>query len=215
MEQNATQHYLLSFIEEKDPLILQMEQYANENHVPIMDKLGMEFMLQLLRLIEPTSILEIGAAIGYSAIRMAKNVHANVVTIERDKERYDEAVLNINQAGLQDTISLIFGDALETSLQVKQHGTFDVIFIDAAKGQYQRFFELYEPLLNEGGVIITDNVLFHGLVVEENIEKKRLRSLVNKIKNYNEWLMAHDGFDTTIFPIGDGVAVSKKRGERK
>ncbi|WP_416827399.1 O-methyltransferase [Ectobacillus polymachus] len=212
MEQNATNEYLLSFVD-KDPVTLEMEQYALEHHIPIMDKLGMEFMLQLLRLIEPTSILEIGAAIGYSAIRMAKSSHANVVTIERDEERYKEAVCNIKRTGMEDRISLIFGDALEQFPQVKEHGTFDVIFIDAAKGQYQRFFELYEPLLNEGGVIITDNVLFHGLVVEENIEKKRLRSLVKKIKNYNEWLMAHIGYDTTIFPIGDGVAVSKKRGD--
>lgn len=211
MEQDAVQEYLLSFINQNDSLILEMEQYAVEHEVPIMDKLGMEFMLQMLRLIQPKSILEIGAAIGYSGIRMVKAADADVVTIERDIERYEKAVSYIEKAGLQNRISLLFGDALETFGQVSKHGTFDVIFIDAAKGQYQRFFELYEPLLNDEGVIITDNVLFRGLVAEENIENKRIRSLVKKIKTYNEWLMTHPKYDTTIFPIGDGVAVSKKK----
>jgi predicted O-methyltransferase YrrM len=211
MGQDAVQQYLLSFIKQEDPLLAEMEQYAAEHEVPIMDKLGMEFMLQMLRIIEPKSILEIGAAIGYSGIRMVKAADANVVTIERDAQRYEKAVSYIQKAGLEDRISLIFGDALETFEQIKAYGTFDVIFIDAAKGQYQRFFELYEPLLSEKGVIITDNVLFRGLVAEEHIENKRIRSLVRKIKTYNEWLMAHSEYDTTIFPIGDGVAVSKKK----
>jgi predicted O-methyltransferase YrrM len=156
--------------------------------------------------------LEIGAAIGYSSIRMTQAVQANIITVERDAERYEKAISYINQADLGHRISVVFGDALETVEQVEKFGAFDVIFIDAAKGQYQRFFELYEPLLNPGGVIITDNVLFRGLVTVEHIENKRIRSLVKKIKSYNEWLMAHSGYDTTIFPIGDGVAVSKKKG---
>ncbi|MFX3624506.1 MAG: O-methyltransferase [Ectobacillus sp.] len=213
MEHTAIAQYLLSFHRQDDQLLLEMEQYASEHEVPIMDRLGMEFMLQMLRLVEPKSILEIGAAIGYSGIRMAKAVpNAHIVTIERDVERYEKAVAYIQQSGVEERISLIFGDALEAADEVKKYGTFDMIFIDAAKGQYQRFFELYEPLLNEKGVIITDNVLFRGLVAEETIENKRIRSLVKKIKTYNEWLMGHSGYDTAIFPIGDGVAVSKKKG---
>ncbi|MCP8967263.1 O-methyltransferase [Ectobacillus ponti] len=213
MGQDAISQYLLSFVPETSGLIQEMEQYAAEHGVPIMDRLGMEFMLQMLRLIEPKRILEIGAAIGYSAIRMAQAFpDAHIVTIERDEERYAKAVQYIGDSEAAARIALIQGDALETGEQVKQHGTFDVIFIDAAKGQYQRFFELYAPLLREKGVIITDNVIFRGLVAEENIENKRMRSLVRKIRTYNEWLMAHPDYDTTIFPIGDGVAVSKKKG---
>ncbi|MFB9761124.1 O-methyltransferase [Ectobacillus funiculus] len=212
MEQTAVQQYLLSFVKQEDELLVNMEQYASEHGVPIMDRLGMEFMLQMLRLIQPKAILEIGAAIGYSGIRMASAVDdVHVVTIERDRDRYEKAVSYIQQSSVSERISLLYGDALEVFDEVQKHGTFDVIFIDAAKGQYQRFFELYEPLLNEKGVIITDNVLFRGLVAEENIENKRIRSLVKKIKTYNEWLMAHHGYDTVIFPIGDGVAVSKKK----
>lgn len=213
MEQTAVQQYLLSFVKQEDELLLNMEQYASEQGVPIMDRLGMEFMLQMLRLIQPKAILEIGAAIGYSGIRMASAIDGvHVVTIERDRDRYENAVSYIQKSSVNERISLLYGDALEVFDEVQKHGTFDVIFIDAAKGQYQRFFELYEPLLNEKGVIITDNVLFRGLVAEENIENKRIRSLVKKIKSYNEWLMAYHAYDTVIFPIGDGVAVSKKKG---
>ncbi|MDG4655426.1 O-methyltransferase [Ectobacillus antri] len=212
---DKVQEYLLSLVKQDDALLQEIEQFAAEHGVPIMDKLGMEFMLQLLRLIQPKAILEIGAAIGYSAICMVKATDARVVTIERDEERYNKAVFYIEKANLTNSISLLFGDALETGEQVQAYGKFDVIFIDAAKGQYQRFFEMYEPLLADDGVILTDNVLFRGLVAEETIENKRMRSLVKKIKSYNEWLMAHPGYHTTIFPIGDGVAVSKKRGEHK
>ncbi|MEH6889724.1 O-methyltransferase [Bacillus sp. JJ864] len=213
-QQDVVCEYLLSFIDPKDELILEMEQYAREQHVPIMDRLGMEFMLQFLRLIGPKSILELGTAIGYSSIRMMQAIpNSSIVTVERNADRYEKALEYINRSLVKERISVIFGDALETGEQVKEHGTFDVIFIDAAKGQYRRFFDIYEPLLNPGGVIISDNVLYHGLVTtKEHIENRRTRGLIRRIKTYNEWLMNHEGYDTTIFPIGDGVAVSKKKG---
>lgn len=215
MGQTEIHEYLSSFIQQKDGLILEMEEYALTNNVPIMDRLGMEFMLQLLRLIQPSSILEIGTAIGYSGIRMAQALpNAHIVTVERDEERYEKAKEFVSRSDVSEQLSLIYGDALETFEKVQKHGTFQVIFIDAAKGQYQRFFELYERLLEPEGVIITDNVLFRGLVAGGTIENKRIRSLVTKIRSYNEWLMGHSGYDTTIFPIGDGVAVSKRKGEQ-
>ncbi|KAB2457512.1 O-methyltransferase [Bacillus sp. CH126_4D] len=212
--EDAVNEYLLSFIDPKDKLILEMEDYAKENHVPIMDRLGMEFMLQFLRLIGPKSILELGTAIGYSSIRMMQAIpNSRIVTVERNRDRYEKALEYIECSSVKERISVIYGDALETGEQVEEHGTFDVIFIDAAKGQYRRFFDLYEPLLNPGGVIISDNVMYHGLVTtKEKIENRRTRGLIRRIKTYNEWLMNHEGYDTTIFPIGDGVAVSKKRG---
>jgi predicted O-methyltransferase YrrM len=106
---------------------------------------------------------------------------------------------------------LIKGDALEIEDQVKKHAPFDAIFIDAAKGQYKRFFEIYANYLSEDGIIITDNVLFKGLVSEPNIENKRIRSLVKKINEFNTWLMSHPHYYTVILPVGDGVAISKKR----
>ncbi|MCA1031851.1 O-methyltransferase [Bacillus timonensis] len=211
---NAYLENLLSSQREQE--IIEIELYAKENNVPIMELVGIETLLQLLRMIQPTNILEVGSAIGYSAIRMAKTLpSAKIVTIERDIDRYNLALENIEKTGTTNQIEITLGDALELYDTVKSKGSYDVIFIDAAKGQYQKFFELYEPLLSKNGVIITDNVLFKGLVAEEHIENKRTRSLVKKIKNFNDWLVNQKRFTTTIIPVGDGIAISIKRGESK
>ncbi|MGM9987658.1 MAG: O-methyltransferase [Bacillaceae bacterium] len=211
MDQQHVETYLLDLIKPRNPLLTEMEEYAKENGVPIMDLLGMEYMLQLLRLIQPKRVLEIGTAIGYSGLRMIEEIEGlEVVSIERDEDRYEKAIQYIERAQC-DSIHLIYGDALETFSEVEAFGTFDVIFIDAAKSQYRRFFELYEPLLTETGVIISDNVLFKGLIAAEKIESRNVRQMMRKLRNYNEWLVNNPNYDTTIFPIGDGVAVSKKK----
>jgi predicted O-methyltransferase YrrM len=208
--------YLEALIPKREHEIEEIEQYAKEHDVPIMELIGIEAMLQILKLVQPAKILEIGTAIGYSAIRMAKALpNANIVTLERDKERYEQALFYIEKTNTAKQINVLFGDALHLYEEVADHGPFDAIFIDAAKGQYLRFFEMYEPLLSKKGIIITDNVLFKGLVAHaEQIEMKRIRSLVKKISKYNEWLMAHPCYDTVILPIGDGIAISRKRGEQ-
>lgn len=205
--------YLNKQIPARNELFNEMEQFAEKNHVPIMTLHSLEALLQLLRIQHPQAILEIGTAIGYSALRMAAVCpNAKIVTIERDQERFELAEDYIYRAGKYTQITLIKGDALEISEQVRAHGEFDVIFIDAAKGQYRRFFELYEPLLSDNGIIITDNVLFRGLVYQESVENKRLKGLVKKIRTYNEWLLQLANYDTVILPVGDGIAISRKRG---
>ncbi|HHY72917.1 MAG TPA: O-methyltransferase [Bacillus bacterium] len=209
---NEITAYIESLVPEREPAIIEIEKYAKEHRIPIMELVGMESMLQFLKLLQPKVILEIGTAIGYSAIRMAKALpNAQITTIERDKIRYDKAIENIAAMNLQEQITVIFGDALETKEQVSQYGPFDCIFIDAAKGQYMRFFELYSALLNHHGVIFSDNVLFRGFVAKANVEEKRHQSLVDKIKGYNKWLMNHPEFETTILTVGDGIAISRKR----
>lgn len=215
MDEVLVRQYLANFYKHREPFIEEMELYAMEQHVPIMDKAGMEFMLGLLYLIQPTSILEIGSAIGYSSIRMAKSFpELRIVTMERNAERIRKAKEYIDRSGYSNRITLLEGDALLLKDQLPDNRQFDVIFIDAAKAQYQRFFELYEPLLSERGVIISDNVLFKGQVAEsaELVDDRRKRALIKRIQNYNEWLMNHPMYDSTIIPIGDGVAISKKRG---
>ncbi|MFJ5621483.1 O-methyltransferase [Peribacillus loiseleuriae] len=210
--------YLQSLIPKRTGLIAEMEEYAGLHNVPIMEPEGMEALLQILRLENPQAILEVGAAIGYSALRMAEALpDVKIVTIERDEERIGVAKENIRKACAQNRVTLVEGDALEVTESIKEYGTFDAIFIDAAKGQYRKFFELYEPFLNDGGIIVTDNVLFKGLVAvkEEEIELRRIRSLVRKIKEYNVWLHNHPDYHTVILPIGDGVAISKHKGKRK
>lgn len=203
--------YVKSLVPSRDPLIEEIERKAEEDHVPIMDLISMEALLQQLKLIKPKRILEIGAAVGYSAIRMSQATGAKVVTVERDELRYEQAIENIKKARLEDKIEVHFEDALHFVEKLESSTYFDVLFIDAAKGQYQRFFELFEPFVKTGGVIFSDNVLFRGLVAEGEIESKRLRKLTEKIKAYNIWLMEHPRYDTRIVPIGDGLAISIKR----
>lgn len=206
------QSYIDSLIQPRNGLITEMEEYARLNGVPIMEPAGIETTLQLLRIQQPETILEVGTAIGYSALRMAIALpQTKIVTLERDEERLKLAVDYIKRADMQQRIIQISGDALELEEEVAGHAPFDAIFIDAAKGQYKRFFEIYSRYLKPGGLIITDNVLFKGLVYNQEADSRRLRSLVKKIDEFNRWLAANKEYDTVILPIGDGIAVSKKR----
>jgi len=198
-----------------DGVSLKMKAYAEEHGVPIIQETGLELLLQLLRIKEPQSILEIGSAIGYSAMMMARHLpQVEVTTIERDPVRYEEANKFLEHLKVKERICLLKADALEIPNADLPLDKYDVIFIDAAKAQYQKFFEKYAPLLKDDGMIISDNLLFHGLVFEtEAIESRNLRRLVQKINHYNEWLAHHPDFDTVLLPIGDGLAISKKRTE--
>ena len=163
--------------------IKEIEEYAIKNNIPIMQKDGIEFLLKYIKENNIKNILEVGTAIGYSSIRMALlDENINVTTIERDKERYNEAVKNIECFNLKNRINIIYKDALEVELKDK----FDLIFIDAAKAQNIKFFEKYKNNLNNNGTIITDNMYFHGLIFKESkdIESRNLRQLMRKLKNY-------------------------------
>ncbi|RLQ98128.1 O-methyltransferase [Falsibacillus albus] len=208
--------YIESLVPARPSLLLEMEQFAKANDIPIMELVGIEALIQIMRVQQPKKILEIGTAIGYSALRMAHALpEANIVSIERDEERFEMAKEYIKRMGYTDRIVVLKGDALEQAENTGAMGPFDAIFIDAAKGQYTKFFEIYSKQLADTGCIYSDNVLFKGLVAEAEIEHKRTRSLVAKIKGYNEWLMNHREYHTSILPVGDGLAVSKKRGENQ
>ena len=212
METEKLHSYIEELILNRSDLLEEMEQYAKAHHVPIMELSGIETILQILRISQPKKILEVGTAIGYSALRMATALpETTIVTIERDSERYTVAEEFIQRANKEHQISIIKGDALEVESLIEKFGSFDAIFIDAAKGQYKKFFEIYSKYLGDKGIIITDNVLFKGLVCEDTIESKRVRSMVSKIKDFNKWLMEHAEYDSVIIPVGDGVAISKKR----
>lgn len=190
-------------------LDLEMMEYAKENNVPIIQLEGLHFLRQVIMLKNCNNILEIGTAIGYSSIQMAK-LGVNVDTIEINEVSYNIAIENIKKANLSDKINVYLEDALK--IDINKLGKYDLIFIDAAKAQYINFFNKFKVLLNSKGVILTDNLLFHGLVLEkESIESRNLRQLVKKIDNYNSWLMEQNDFDTTIYNIGDGIALSIKK----
>ncbi|MBO5095866.1 MAG: O-methyltransferase [Bacilli bacterium] len=191
-------------------LIMEMEEYANEHNVPIIEKKSIAFIMKYIKSHNIKSVLEIGSAIGYSAILMASaSEDVYVTTIERDETRYMECLKNVKKCKLDKIINVVFQDALEVNMgDVK----YDMIFIDAAKGQYTKFFEKFKYFLNDGGVIITDNLKFHGHVGNSaNIESKNLKSLVQKIEGYIDFLKDNEEFETEFFDIGDGLSVSVKK----
>jgi len=192
-----------------DNLIKEMEIYAEEKNIPIMQKKGIDFLCKIISKSDVKNILEIGTAIGYYAIKMALvNEDINVTSIERDQDRYIMALSNIKKAKLDKRINVIYKDALD----VKIKGKYDLIFIDAAKGQYIKFFEKFKENLNPGGIIISDNLSFHGLVEQkERIESRNLRQLVGKIRKYVEFLETNKEFKTKFYKVGDGIAVSLKK----
>jgi len=195
-------------------LILEMERFASQNNVPIIELDSIKFIMKYIKLNKVESILEIGTAIGYSAILMANaNDFCEITTIEKDDKRYREAVKNVNKSGFDKRIEVVYNDALEVNLAGHKY---DLIFIDAAKGQYIKYFEKFCNYLNPGGVIITDNLDFHGLVKNKGaIKSKNVRGIVTKIENYIEFLKNNKDFVTKFYDIGDGLSVSFKKNDSK
>ena len=195
---------------DKYAVIREIKQYAETNNVPIMMDDGINFLTTYILKNHVKSILEIGTAIGYSAIMMALvDVNVKITTIELDEVRYLEALKNVKLLGLEDRITLIYNDAFNVKLDDK----FDLIFIDAAKAQSIKFFEIFERNLNCNGAIITDNLKFHGLVDKNDseIKSRNLRALVRKIKDYIKFLETNEKYNTEFFDIGDGISVSIKK----
>jgi predicted O-methyltransferase YrrM len=196
-------------LKEQHPFLNSLRTYAKDHNVPVITEEGIRFLNQLIKIKQAISILEIGSAIAYSSIHMAiNNPNVQITTIERNEEMIKLAKENIKQANLENRITLIEQDALlvdETSL-----GMFDIIFIDAAKSQSIKFFNKYKTVLKDKGLIITDNLLFHDLVVAE-IKDRNLKQLVGKIDKFNQFVVREEEFDTTIYSIGDGMSVSIKK----
>lgn len=190
-------------------VINQMKNYAELNNVPIMTESGIHYLIKYITKNNVKRVLEIGTAIGYSAIMMCTaDPELMVTTIERDEKRYLEALKNIKKMGLEDRIQLIYKDALEVTL----NDYYDLIVIDAAKAQNQKFFERFEKNLVEDGTIITDNIKFHGLVDKkpDEIASRNLRQLVRKVKDYIHFLNFNKKYETEFLDVGDGLAVSKR-----
>lgn len=185
-----------------------LEKYAQEKNVPIIQKDGLEFILKYIKENNVKTILEIGTAIAYSALNFASvSEDIKVTTIERNETMYKKALENIKRFSKEKQIEVIFGDALETVVD----GKYDLIFIDAAKAQYIKFFEKYKNNLKKNGVIVSDNLDFHGLASDvENIQSKNLKQLMRKLNNYKSFLMENKEFKTDFYSIGDGISISKR-----
>lgn len=204
--------YIRSFIPERNELLLEMESFAKENHVPIMELSGIEALNQLLRIQKPKTILEIGTAIGYSAMRIAYALpDVKIVTVERDVARLEKAKEFLARSEVKERITIIEGDALDVDVESIE-STYDAVFIDAAKGQYQKFFEKYSPLVPSGGVLYIDNMYMHGLSDLDIKEvPRRKRTMIRNLKTFTNWILNHPDYTCAFFPVGDGLLICLKR----
>ena len=183
----------------------EIELYASENYVPIIRKDNIEYLEKLIAKKELFNILELGSAIGYSAIRMALiDKKVKVTTIERDSKMYNEAVKNIKDMGLEEQIEIVFDDIFNVNITKK----YDLIFIDAAKAQYIKFFNMFKDNLNDGGYIVSDNLEL--LDLQRLTQSKRSKRLISKMKEYKEFLDSLEGYKTEYLDIGDGFAITVK-----
>lgn len=190
-----------------------LRQKAIEDNIPIMQTEGLTFMCEQLNKCQASSVLEIGSAIGYSAIFMALHVNKlKIDSIERDETRHMEAVKNVKDFQLEDRITLHFADALEFDEKHLKHAPYDLLFIDAAKAQYQKFFEKYIDYVKDDGMIIVDNLDFHGMIFDiEHIHNRNTKQLVKKIKRFKEWILNNQNYDSEYYAIGDGIVLIRKK----
>lgn len=188
----------------------ELTRYGIVHLVPILQADSMEYMEKLFETLHPKTFLEIGTAIARTSIACATILDdVKIVTIEKNPEMASVARQNILNSGFADRITLIKGDAREVEVP---DWKYDMIFIDAAKGQYQRFFERYSPMLNEGGLIVSDNMFFHGLVEHpERTNNRHTKGLIKRVQRYRDFLDQHPDYETTILEVGDGLALTRRK----
>lgn len=205
------QTFLTDTVPPRESFLVRLEKQAANEHIPIIHPDVAQFLHLLIRVHRPKTILEVGTAIGYSTIWMARAAGPDslIKTIEINEDRAYEAWLNFKTAGIEEQVQNIVGDAID--LISKLDTQFDLIFLDAAKGQYLTFFEDAIKLLNPGGLIIADNVLLNGWVADQElIPSRRMKTMVNRMTDYIQLVMNHRQLTSSIIPIGDGMAVSLK-----
>ncbi|MBC1399247.1 O-methyltransferase [Listeria fleischmannii] len=204
--------YLVAQIPERSAFFREMEKFAKENQVPIMEVDSLHAMLQVMAIQKPKRILELGTAIGYSALRIQEVLpDAEIITIERDEERYQLAISNFERYG-ENHVESVYGDALLDADKLVSKGPYDAIFIDAAKAQYEKFFQIYTEVLSQEGVLYSDNVLFKGLALDEPDEVKKKARVARKMRDFNQFLVEQENFITTTIPLGDGLAITRRSG---
>lgn len=202
--------YIRDTLRQSTGLLKEMEEYAKVKHVPVIKLETARLLTVMGRLVKPVRVLEVGTAIGYSAILLSGILApgGRIDTIERQEEMLDKARENIKKVGLEHTISVIAGDAADVLKCLDKQ--YDMIFLDAAKGQYPEFLPDCLRMLREGGLLVSDNVLFKGMVANDELVVRRKKTIVNRMRTYLELLCTDPALDTSILPVGDGVALSYK-----
>jgi predicted O-methyltransferase YrrM len=203
-------NYLIELIPQNEGILKELESYAKEHNTPIITPEVAGLLKVMIKSFNAKNILEVGTAIGYSAILMglcAEN-DFKITTIERNEENANFAIQNIEKAGMKQNINVLIGDASEVLDQIE--GSYDMIFVDAAKGQYMDFFEKSICKLKIGGLFICDNVLFRGMVAERSLLVRRKITIVKRLKKFLHYISNNESLQTTIIPMGDGVSISCK-----
>ncbi|MDY0234554.1 MAG: O-methyltransferase [Gudongella sp.] len=202
--------YIRELLPERTLLLSKLEKYAKENRVPIIEPEVAQLLRFLLKLHKPKEILEVGTAIGYSAITMAESLQGDflITTLEKNPDMIDQALLNIEESGFIEKIKIIEGDALDTFPHLSK--PYDFIFLDAAKGQYIEFMDYSLKLLKPGGIIVSDNVLYKGFVARKDELQRRNRTIVVRLREYLEMINHIEGITSSVIPIGDGVSLTYK-----
>lgn len=205
------EEYIRGLIKDREGTVKEIEDFARANGVPIVQKETAKFLELMVTMKRPLRILELGTAIGFSAILMyeASGTKPEIVTIERDPKMIELAKINLDRFNLSDKITIKEGDCLEILEQLEE--PFDLIFMDAGKGHYNHFLPHCLRLLKDDGVIVADNVLFRGMVASEELVKRRKITIVKRMRTYLEMVSDDEDLVTSVIPMGDGIAVTTRR----
>lgn len=203
--------YIRNVLRQSSGILAQLEENARNVGVPIMKKETASFLRVLGDIARPRSILEIGTAIGYSSILMSEFLQEGgfIDTIELNETMVDIARKNIRNASLQSVINVIAGDAKDVLSCLDKK--YDMIFLDGAKGQYIEYLPDCMRLLAEDGILVSDNVLFKGMIADDSLVVRRKKTIVKRMRGYLDAICNSEFLDTCILPLGDGVAVSYKK----
>ena len=195
-----------------DPLLTELEQYAAENNVPIAEPETARFLSVVCKIAKPERVLEIGTAIGYSAIVTARSMDADgkILTLEYDGETAEIARKNIARAGLSERIEVVCADAKDYLSYIDEDECMDMIFLDGPKAHYVYMLDDCVRLLKRGGVLISDNVLYKGMTADDEHVIRRKITIVERLREYIDALVNHPELETALLPLGDGVTVSVK-----
>ena len=202
--------YLQNLLPEENAFLTELEKYADLNKVPIIEKEVRCMLKTYLEFLKPKTIVEVGTAIGYSAIFFAQYVGdgGKVISLEKDEKLCTIAQENIKKAGLENKITVICGDAIETIKTINE--PIDLVFLDANKSKYRHYFDVTYPYLNAGGMFICDNILYKGMVSNDELLPRKHRAIVRALRDFLHFISHHENLTTSIIPISDGVSVSVK-----
>lgn len=211
INESSVEEYIRGLIPSRDNFFVELEKYAELNHVPIIHPEVAQLIRVLISITKPKRILEIGTAIGYSALVMASAMEKDgkVISIEKRDDMTGLAEKNIHDNGYSNMIEIIKGEAEEVLPNIDDK--FDFIFIDAAKGQYMEFFPHCIRNLADGGIILSDNVLYKGMVASDELVLRRKKTIVKRMRNYLDYITSNKDLESSVIPIGDGVAITYKK----